>query len=154
MDKFFRIIPALLLSDGGLVKTTKFKNARYIGDPINIVKLFNDKEADEICILDIDATAKKREPDFNHIGEIVSEAFMPVGYGGGIRSLDQIERLFKIGVEKIIINNSCYEDNDLIFKASEQFGSQSIVASMDIRKNIFGKYSLYRLNGSKKFLYQ
>lgn len=150
MDKFYRIIPALLLQDGGVVKTKGFRDPQYIGDPINIVKLFNDKEADEICLLDISATSLGQEPNYNHIEEIVSEAFMPVGYGGGINKISQIEELFKLGIEKIIINNSAYLDLDLIKAASEQFGSQSIVVSMDIKKNFLGKYNLYRLNGSKK----
>jgi len=150
MNKFFRIIPTLLLNDGGLVKTTKFKDSRYIGDPINIVKLFNDKEADELCLIDISATVQNKEPNYHHIKEIVSEAFMPIGYGGGIRDLRQIEKLFKLGIEKVIINNSSYIDTDLISEASEQFGSQSIVVSIDIKRNILGKFKLYRLSGSKK----
>lgn len=150
MNKFFRIIPTLLLKDGGLVKTIKFKDPRYIGDPINIVKLFNDKEADELCLIDISATTQNKEPNYRHLEEIVSEAFMPIGYGGGIRDLRQIEKLFKLGIEKVIINNSSYIDTDLISEASEQFGSQSIVVSIDIKSNILGKFKLYRFSGSKK----
>ena len=150
MNKFFRIIPTLLLKDGGLVKTIKFKDPRYIGDPINIVKLFNDKEADELCLIDISATTQNKEPNYRHLKEIVSEAFMPIGYGGGIRDLRQIEKLFKLGIEKVIINNSSYIDTDLISEASEQFGSQSIVVSIDIKRNILGKFKLYRFSGSKK----
>src|SRR6056297_2729957 len=97
-----RVIPTLLLKDNGLVKTVKFKNPTYIGDPINAVRIFNDKEVDELILLDITATKNQQELKYDKIKEIVSEAFMPVGYGGGIKSLEQIEKLFKIGLEKVI----------------------------------------------------
>ena len=97
-----RIIPMLLLSNGGLVKTVRFSKPQYIGDPINAVRIFNDKEVDELVLLDIDATAEGREPHFAEVEQVLSEAFMPVGYGGGITSLPQMERLFKLGVEKVV----------------------------------------------------
>ena len=138
------------MSDGGLVKTTKFKDSRYIGDPINIVKLFNDKEADELCLIDISATVQNKEPNYHHIKEIVSGGLHANRLWRWYKDLRQIEKLFKLGIEKVIINNSSYIDTDLISEASEQFGSQSIVVSIDIKRNILGKFKLYRLSGSKK----
>src|SRR3972149_5145825 len=101
-----RVIPVLLLKNNGLVKTTRFKHPVYIGDPINAVKIFNEKEVDELILLDITATNEKRAPNYLKIEEIVSEAFMPIGYGGGINKIEQIEKLFKLGVEKIILNTA------------------------------------------------
>ena len=150
MNKFYRIIPTLLLKDKGLVKTINFKNPRYIGDPINIVRIFNEKEADEITILDIQATNKESKPDYNFIKDIVSEAFMPVGYGGGVKNLNQIEKLFEIGVEKVILNTICYENPNILAESSNKFGSQSIVVCIDIKKNLFGKYNLFSHSGKKK----
>lgn len=145
-----RIIPVLLLKDGGLVKTIKFTKERYIGDPINAVKIFNLKEADELVLLDISATNSGTGPNFDNIREIVSEAFMPIGYGGGISSLAQIEELFKIGVEKVILNTAAIEDFELISSAAEIFGSQSIVVSIDVKRNLFGGYAVYTHSGTKK----
>lgn len=150
MNKFYRIIPTLLLKDKGLVKTVNFKNPRYIGDPINVVRIFNEKEADEIAILDIQANKNDTEPDYNFIKDIVSEAFMPVGYGGGVKNLNQIEKLFEIGVEKVILNTVCYENPSIIEESSNKFGSQSIVVCIDIQKNLFGRYNLFSHSGKKK----
>ena len=116
-----RIIPTLLLMDGGLVKTVKFKNPKYIGDPINAVRIFNQKEVDELVLLDINAGIKNTEPNYSEIEEIVSEAFMPIGYGGGIRSLNQIEKLFKLGVEKVILNSIALTNTELVLQASKIF---------------------------------
>lgn len=137
-----RIIPCLLLKGSGLVKTVKFKDPKYVGDPINAVKIFNDKEVDELLFLDITASKNKKEPQFELIKDIASEAFMPFGYGGGITSLDQIEKLFKIGVEKVVINSAFHSQPDLISKAAEIFGSQSIVVGIDVKKNFWGKYEV------------
>tara|TARA_B100000989_G_C19531178_1_gene469990 strand:- start:3003 stop:3767 length:765 start_codon:yes stop_codon:yes gene_type:complete len=150
MNKFFRIIPTLLLMNGGLVKTVNFKKPNYIGDPINIVKIFNEKEADEITILDISATRNNSELNYDFIRDIISEAFMPVGYGGGIKSLCQIEKLFEIGVEKVILNSACFKRLNLIQEASEKYGNQSIVVCVDIKKNLFGKYNIFSNSGEKK----
>jgi len=109
-----RVIPVLLLRDTGLVKGTQFKNHKYVGDPINAVKIFNEKEVDEMVFLDISATANQREPNFDLIAAIASEAFMPFGYGGGVKSVQQIEKLFNLGVEKVIINSSAYNQPQLI----------------------------------------
>jgi imidazole glycerol-phosphate synthase subunit HisF len=133
-----RVIPVLLLKNGGLVKTIRFKNPTYIGDPINAVKIFNEKEVDEIVLLDIDATIQNREPDFDKIKEICSEAFMPFAYGGGIKNIDQIKKLFQTGIEKIIINTEAFFNPKLIEQAAVIFGNQSIVVSIDVKKNLFG----------------
>jgi cyclase len=153
MTKRVRIIPVLTVDKEKLVKTVKFKKPNYIGDPINAVKIFNEKEVDEIVLLDITATKQNREPNFAFIEEICSEAFMPFAYGGGITKLKQIEKLFKLGIEKVVLN-SCIDTNfNLITEASNIFGSQSIVISLDLKKNIFGKYQLMKKSGSKKIQY-
>jgi cyclase len=145
-----RVIPILLLKNNGLVKTIKFKNPVYVGDPINAVKIFNEKEVDELVLLDITATNDKKEINYNKIEEIVSEAFMPIGYGGGIKSLDQIEKLFKLGVEKVIINSEIFKNLDLITDAAKVFGNQSIVASLDVKKDFFGNKKIYSHSGTEK----
>ena len=145
-----RIIPTLLIRDGMLVKTQQFKNPRYIGDPINAVKIFNQKEVDELVILDICATKYNNDPDYSAIEAIASEAFMPIGYGGGIKNLHQMERLFKLGVEKVIMNNSAFTDEGIIYEASKVFGSQSIVVSVDIKKDIIGNHKIYINSGKHK----
>ncbi|MBI5324875.1 MAG: imidazole glycerol phosphate synthase subunit HisF [Ignavibacteriae bacterium] len=142
-----RVIPCLLLKDGGFVKTVRFSKPRYLGDPRNIVRLFNEKEVDEIVILDIDATREKREPYFDLLNDIVSEAFMPIAYGGGIKSIEEIKQLYKIGIEKVIINTHAANNTAFIREASEIFGSQSIVISIDAKKNLFGKYKVYTVSG-------
>lgn len=148
--QFTRIIPTLLLDNGGLVKTVKFKNPQYIGDPINAVRIFNEKEVDELVLLDIKATSEKRDPNFSEIEEIVSEAFMPIGYGGGVNKLEHIEKLFKIGIEKVILNTAAFTNEDLIKEASQIFGSQSIVISLDFKKDLWGDYKFYTHAGKIK----
>lgn len=138
-----RIIPCLLLQGKGIVKTVRFKYDKYIGDPINIVKIFNEKEVDEIIILDIGATAKKKGPQFQLISEIASECFMPLGYGGGIISIEDIKKTFEIGIEKVVINYGAHKSPSLVEKAAKLFGSQSIVVSVDVKKSIFGNYEVY-----------
>ncbi|WJS95156.1 AglZ/HisF2 family acetamidino modification protein [Flavobacterium johnsoniae] len=145
-----RIIPILLLNDGGLVKTVKFSKDRYIGDPINAVRIFNKKEVDELVLLDIGASRNGTPPNFIEIKEIVSEAFMPVGYGGGISKMGHIEQLFNIGVEKVILNSVIFENKELIEEAIKIYGSQSIVASIDVKKDIWGSYKIYSNSGKKK----
>lgn len=144
-----RVIPALLMQKGGLVKSRKFKDHKYVGDPINAVKIFNDKEVDEIVILDISATQERRAPNIAHIRDIASEAFMPLGYGGGITTLDQIRELVAAGVEKVILNASAFADPALITAGAKYVGSQSIVVSIDAKKNMWGKYKVYTHNGTK-----
>ena len=144
-----RVIPVLLLNEGRLVKSLKFKNYKYVGDPINTVKIFNDKEVDEICILDITATSKKTGVNLNHIIEIVSEAFMPLAYGGGVNSIREAEKLFFNGVEKIVLNNATVVQPELITAIANRYGSQSIVASIDYKYSWLKKASVFTLNGTQ-----
>lgn len=137
-----RVIPCLLLRGNGLVKTKKFKDAVYVGDPVNAVRIFSDKEADEIVILDIDASREGREPNYELIAEMAGEAFMPVAYGGGVRTLEQIRRLIRSGVEKVVINTMATETLDTICAAVEVFGSQAIVGAVDVRRKLFGGYAV------------
>jgi imidazole glycerol-phosphate synthase subunit HisF len=145
-----RIIPILLMSSGGLVKTVRFRKPQYIGDPINAVRIFNDKEVDELILLDIDATTENRGPHFAEVEQILSEAFMPVGYGGGITSIVDMERLFKLGVEKVVLNSILAQAPDLLTEASRTFGSQSVVASMDVKRDVFGRYHAYTHGGKRR----
>lgn len=137
-----RVIPCLLLRGNGLVKTKKYKDAVYVGDPVNTVRIFSDKEADEIVILDIDASRLGQDPNYELIAEMAGEAFMPVTYGGGIRGLEQIRRLIRSGVEKVVINSLSTESTDLIREAVEVFGSQAIVGGVDVRRKLFGGFSV------------
>lgn len=143
-----RVIPCLLIRGNGLVKTKKFKDPVYIGDPVNAVRIFSDKEADEIVILDIYASANGRGPNFELIAEMAGEAFMPVAYGGGIRSLEHVRRLIRSGVEKVVINTLATESLDVIKAAVDLFGSQAIVGSVDVRKKIFGGYAVVIKSGT------
>lgn len=149
MSRRIRVIPVLLLKDGGLVKSVKFKNYQYVGDPINAVKIFNEKEADELCMLDIFAYKDDEGPDFERIKEIVSEAFMPLSYGGGIRNIEDAKKLFYLGVEKLVINREFHNNPDLVTEISEIFGIQSVSVSIDYKKNLFGKNIVYIENGRK-----
>lgn len=148
--KRIRVIPVLLIKNNGLYKPHKFKNPKYIGDPINAVKIFNEKEVDEIIILDIDATAQKKEPNYKLIEEIASECFMPMAYGGGISSLAQAKKLFKLGVEKVVLNYAAYTNPQLIHEIASQYGNQSVVCSIDVGKNWLGNNYVALLNGTKK----
>ncbi len=141
-----RVIPVLLLRDGGLVKTRNFSSSKYVGDPINAVRIFNEKEVDELVILDI---SRPVDPNYSLIADICSEAFMPVAYGGGIRCLEQIERLLAIGTEKVVINTSAASNPGLVSKAASRVGSSSVVVSIDVRKGLFGKRSVYVESGKK-----
>lgn len=145
-----RVIPTLLLKEGGLVKTVKFRNPQYIGDPINAVRIFNQKEADELVLLDITAGINGTDPNYSEIEEIVSEAFMPIGYGGGIRSLNQIEKLFKLGIEKVILNTVAFTNPELVTEASKIFGNQSIVICVDLKKDLIGNYNVFINSGKTK----
>ena len=137
-----RVIPALLLQDGGLVKTVAFRDARYVGDPINTVRIFNDKQVDEIVLLDIGATRTGRGPDEAAIEQIAAEAFMPVGYGGGVTSLAQARRLIQLGVEKVVINTAAIDDPALIREIADVLGSSTIVVSMDAQRRPDGTYEV------------
>lgn len=150
MYKRPRIIPCLTMQHLDLVKTINFKNPMYIGDPVNSVRIFNNKEVDEICILDITATKENREPDFNYLHEIASEAFMPLGYGGGIKTLNQAKEIFRIGFEKIIVNSLLFDNPDEVKKIIEFAGSQSVVASIDYKKDFLGNISVFTHDGRDK----
>ena len=147
--KRVRVIPALLIQKGGLVKSIKFKDHKYVGDPINAVKIFNEKEVDEIVILDISATQENRAPNIQQIKEIAGEAFMPLGYGGGITKIAEIAELIKAGVEKVVLNTAAFNNPALVTEGAKYVGSQSIVISIDVKKNLWGKYKVFIQNGSK-----
>jgi cyclase len=138
-----RVIPVLLLRNKGLVKTIKFQEHKYIGDPFNAVKIFNEKEVDELTFLDIDASKENREPPYDYLKDIASECFMPLGYGGAVKSIDQIKRLIQSGIEKIIINHQALENPNFVKTATDTFGSSTIVGALDIKKNFFGNYQIY-----------
>jgi imidazole glycerol-phosphate synthase subunit HisF len=144
-----RVIPSLLLKNGGLVKTVKFKDPTYLGDPINVVRIFNDKEVDELVLLDIAATIERRKPLLDLIAQIASECFMPLGYGGGIRCLEDVRQLLAIGIEKVIINSYAVENPSFIKEAADEAGSQSIVVSIDVKKNRRGKQEIVLYGGTK-----
>lgn len=145
-----RVIPVLLLRGTGLVKTVKFKDPRYIGDPVNSVRIFNEKEVDELVFLDITAMSEGRGPDFELLAEIAGEAFMPMAYGGGITTLEQVQRIFALGFEKIIIDTAAYASPELIREAVAIYGSQSIVGCVDVRRTLLGRYELYSHAGKTK----
>lgn len=147
-----RIIPCLLISDGELVKTREFKDPKYVGDPLNAVRIFNEKQADELIVIDIDASAKNLKPNFDLISKIAIECSMPLCYGGGIETIDDIEKIIHLGVEKVVISNAAIEDTSLLRKAISKFGSQSIVVCLDVRKTglIKKDYTIFSLNGQKK----
>jgi cyclase len=142
-----RVIPALLLKGQGLVKTVKFKDPKYLGDPINIVRIFNDKEVDELIFLDITATNEKRRPPFEALSKITSECFMPLGYGGGIRSLEDVRTLLGLGVEKVILNTAAVEMPELVTEAAAYAGSQAVVISIDVKRSLLGKYEVFTHSG-------
>ncbi|HWR26488.1 MAG TPA: HisA/HisF-related TIM barrel protein, partial [candidate division Zixibacteria bacterium] len=144
-----RVIPCLLLKDQGLVKTIKFRNPRYLGDPINIVRIFNDKEVDELILLDITASLENKRPPIKLLTDIASECFMPLAYGGGIRAIEDIKEILSLGAEKVVINSYAIENPVFIKKAAEYYGSQSIVVSIDVRKNLFGKYEIFTRSGTR-----
>lgn len=144
-----RVIPVLLKKGTGLVKTTKFKDPRYLGDPINIIRIFNDKEADEIIVLDIMATAEKRGPDFQFLQRMTGQAFMPLAYGGGVTRTEQVGQLLAAGVEKVVINTAAVEHPELIRDAAAQVGSQSVVVAIDASKGWTGYNSYVRAGSSK-----
>lgn len=134
-----RVIPCLLLGDGGLVKTLKFAKPKYVGDPINAVRIFNEKEVDELMVLDIRATREGRGPDFELIEQLAGECFMPLSYGGGIRSADDAATLFKLGVEKVCLQSAAYRVPGILREIAERAGEQAVVFSVDVKRNWLGK---------------
>jgi len=150
MAKRPRIIPCLLLRKTGLVKGEKFANHRYVGDVINAVRIFNDKGVDEIMVLDIDATREKREPNYELIEQLAGECFMPLAYGGGITRTSQMEKLFRLGCEKICLTTAATTVPGLIEEAAARFGRQSVVVGIDVRKKLLGGYEVMIHAGSEK----
>lgn len=144
-----RVIPCLLMRNAGLVKTVKFKNARYIGDPINAVRIFNDKEVDELVFLDIGSAAARSAPDFALLADIASEAFMPFAYGGGIASIEHVKRLYALGVEKVVLNTAAADQPQLVSEAAALAGSSGVIVSIDVRRNWMGKYSVCVGSGAR-----
>lgn len=138
-----RVIPCLLLRNGGLVKTVRFKDPKYVGDPINAVRIFNEKEVDELAFLDIATTSAGLGPNFELLADIASEAFMPFGYGGGITHVDEIKRLYALGVEKVILNTAAESAPGLVTEAATIAGSSSVVVSVDVHRGWLGRYSVY-----------
>lgn len=142
-----RVIPCLLMLNGGLVKTVRFKDPKYVGDPVNAVRIFNDKEVDEMVFLDIGATPSHSGPNFELLEDIASEAFMPFGYGGGITTVQQVKRLYALGVEKVILNTIAATNSQLVEEAASLAGSSGVVVSIDTRRNWLGKYAVYTRGG-------
>ena len=143
-----RIIPCLLLRGHGLVKTRRFTDPGYVGDPANAARIFSEKEADELAILDISATREGREPNYDLVAEIAGECFMPISYGGGVRTIEQARRLIRSGVEKIVINSAATESIGIITQCAREFGSQAIVGGIDARRTLFGGYRILTRSGS------
>jgi cyclase len=144
-----RVIPVLLFREGGLYKTTRFKDPVYVGDPINAVKIFNEKEVDELVFVDIAATTQKKGPDFERIREIAGECFMPLCYGGGVRSIEDAKRVIACGVEKVAINSYAAENPDFVAEAASELASSTIVVSIDVKRDFLGKYHV-QTHGAKK----
>lgn len=143
-----RIMPCLLFDGRALVKTVRFRNPRYIGDPINAIKIYNEKEVDELVVLDINASRERRLPCFDAIRDWASECFMPFSYGGGVASLETFSRLYKIGVEKVIVNTACLTKPDMVRGATRQYGSTSVVGAVDYKEGLLGGLKVYSASGA------
>lgn len=144
-----RVIPCLLVHDKGLVKTVQFKDPKYVGDPINAVRIFNEKESDELMVIDIDATRDNREPDYKMIEHLAAECRMPLCYGGGVKTAEQAQRIFSLGVEKIAISSAAIHTPELVSEMADRVGSQSVVVVVDVKKKLLGGYEMYTHNGKK-----
>ena len=144
-----RMIPCLLLKDEGLVKTIQFKNPNYIGDPINAIRIFNEKEVDELIFLDIDASKKKKEPNYTYLSKIADQCFMPLCYGGGVTSIEQMQKIFALGFEKVSVNAAAYFYPDMVKRAVDTFGSSSIVGAMDMGYSHRKQKTVMVLNGKR-----
>ncbi len=145
-----RVIPCLQLIDESLVKTVKFDKYGYIGDPINTVRIFNELEVDELCFLDIRASVEKRPPNFEILHQIADECFMPLSFGGGVRDAETAKKILSIGFEKIVLNTAAYEIKNLVTEIANHSGNQSVIGSIDVKKNMWGKYQVYICDGTKK----
>jgi cyclase len=144
-----RIIPSLLVQDNGLVKTVNFRNPKYVGDPINAVRIFNDKEVDELAIFDIDATVMGKEPNYSLIERLASQSMMPLCYGGGVKTVEQAQHIFRLGIEKIALSSVVLENPKLITEIAERVGSQSVIVVLDVKKKLLGGYEVFTHNGEK-----
>ena len=138
-----RVIPILLVKGQGLVKTTEFKNPKYVGDPINAIRIFNDKEVDELALLDIGATPDDLGPNFNLVESVASECFMPLAYGGGIRDLDDAKRLFSLGIEKVVLRTAAMRDLKTVTAIANFAGTSSVTVSVDVKQARFGRQQLH-----------
>lgn len=147
-----RIIPILLLHQNGIYKTKQFKRPSYIGDPLNVVRIFNDMEVDELFLLDIDASKEGKDPDYKRLVDITGEAFMPVAYGGGIQNIEQVKELFSTGIEKIVLNSVLSTNIDFIEILVATYGSQCIVANIDYKRTFFST-KVYFYGGRQKSRY-
>lgn len=145
-----RVIPCLQLIDDNLVKTVKFHNHGYIGDPINTVRIFNELEVDELCFLDIRASVQGREPNIEILQQIANECFMPLSYGGGVKDFETAQKILSIGFEKIVLNTAAYRIPTLVSQISEHFGAQAVIGSIDVKKNMWGKYQVFINDGKEK----
>lgn len=144
-----RIIPSLLVHNNGLVKTINFKNPKYVGDPINAVKIFNEKAVDELAVFDIDATVLGKEPNYSLIERLASQSMMPLCYGGGVKTVKQAQLIFSLGIEKIAMSSAVLKNPNLITQISNRVGSQSVIVVLDIKKKFLGGYEVYTHNGTK-----
>lgn len=145
-----RVSPCLLIHNKGLVKTVKFKDSKYVGDPINAVKIFNEKEVDELIVLDIDATVNSAEPDYKTIEYLANECRMPLCYGGGVKTAEQARDIIQLGAEKVAVSSAALERPELLTEMSALIGRQSVVVVLDVKKSLFGSYEIYTHNGKKK----
>jgi cyclase len=144
-----RIIPSLLLHNKGLVKTVNFKSPKYVGDPINAVRIFNEKQVDELAFFDIDATVLNKEPDYVLIEKLALQSRMPLCYGGGVKTIDQAKKIFGLGIEKIALSSAVIQNTQLVTKIADRVGSQSVIVVLDIKKKLLGGYEIYTHNGKK-----
>jgi cyclase len=144
-----RIIPSLLVQNNGLVKTVNFKNPKYVGDPINAVKIFNEKAVDELAIFDIDATVLGKEPNYSLIERLASQSMMPLCYGGGVKTVEQAQRIFSLGIEKIALSSAVLQNPKLITEISDRVGAQSVIVVLDVKKKLLGGYEVFTHNGKK-----
>jgi cyclase len=144
-----RIIPSLLLHEKGLVKTVNFTSPKYVGDPINSVRIFNEKQVDELAFFDIDATVLNKEPDYFLIEKLANQSRMPLCYGGGVKTVEQAQKIFALGVEKIALSSAAVQNPKLVTKIADRVGSQSVIVVLDIKKKLLGGYEVYTHNGKK-----
>lgn len=145
-----RVMPCLLLRNRALVKTVRFKDPAYVGDPINTIRIFNEKEVDELILLDITATPENKRPNLELLADMAGECFMPLAYGGGVKSLEDFGALFGLGVEKVAVNSAAHDDPGLVSRAAGAFGSQSIIGAMDVKKSLWGRYKVCHHGGRRE----